>query len=74
MNIYMCSPVSWQYLTWAFDLFWSSRVILVKFWAGIDGAYFLQIKAFVFAGFPTTSTFGTISTRQHIIAGYQIQW
>jgi hypothetical protein len=28
----------------------------VKFFLGIDGAYVEAIKAFVFAGFPTTST------------------
>eukprot|EP00516_Mucochytrium_quahogii_P004462 CAMPEP_0203755786 /NCGR_PEP_ID=MMETSP0098-20131031/9169_1 /ASSEMBLY_ACC=CAM_ASM_000208 /TAXON_ID=96639 /ORGANISM=" , Strain NY0313808BC1" /LENGTH=151 /DNA_ID=CAMNT_0050647381 /DNA_START=52 /DNA_END=503 /DNA_ORIENTATION=- len=42
--------------TCACALFWSSLVRAVKFWGGMEGAYFLQMKALVFAGFPTTTT------------------
>jgi len=38
-------------------LVWSSLVIAVKFFFGIEGANFDAINALVFAGFPTTSTF-----------------
>jgi len=37
-------------------LFWSSLVIAVKFFDGIDGALADVIRQFVFAGFPTTRT------------------
>ena len=32
--------------------FWSKRVNALKFSAGIEGAYFLQMNAFVLAGLP----------------------
>ena len=37
--------------------FWSSRVSAEKFSFGIDGAQVDAIKAFVFAGLPTTNTY-----------------
>lgn len=38
-------------------LLWSSRVSAEKFSDGRSGANRLAIKQFVFAGFPTTSTY-----------------
>ncbi len=51
-----CLKKTYSQVTWAMALLWSSRVRQVKFSGGIDGAYFLQMKALVLAGFPTTTT------------------
>ncbi len=42
--------------SWLKARLWSRRVIAVKLSGGRSGALLIAIKAFVFAGFPTTST------------------